>query len=412
MMDTQQKRKIKLLIKPKIEHKFTFVDLFCGIGGFHLAMKQLGGKCVFASDIDQKCRDIYQLNHGMVPAGDITQQLSIPRHDILCGGFPCQSYSNAGKKLAFNDKRGLLFDNIVNILSANHTPFAILENVKHIKKVSDGLVYKYIYDQLHKIGYQVFDLGLSPNDINVPQNRERIIFVVIRNDLYTDNKKEEFLSKLGVNIAKYRDKNENRVIYESDPDPKYNISNETAQLLEVWDEFIKICARIGEIVSPAITEYFKGEELPENSDWKNGYIRKNRSFYQKYKAVIDPWYEKNHELLSKKAVYGKLEWQTGGIRPDDTIYKYFIQIRQSGIRVKKTDCFPALVAVVQTSIIASKGRYLTPRECARLQSVPDDFSFGNQSDKIVYKQLGNGVNSDIIKVVAETLLGVYPPPFG
>jgi DNA (cytosine-5)-methyltransferase 1 len=84
-----------------------------------------------------------------------------------------------------------------------------------------------------------------------------------------------------------------------------------------------------------------------------------------------------------------------------------VQIRQSGVRVKKTDCFPALVAIVQTSIIASKGRYLTPRECARLQGVPDDFTFGQQSDKITYKQLGNGINADIVKMVGETLLSVF-----
>jgi len=409
-MNNMEKKKIKIIIKPKLhlnEPKFTFIDLFCGIGGFHVALKQLGGHCVFASDIDKNCQNIYQMNHNLLPVGDIQEQKSIPQHDILCGGFPCQPFSNGGKKKAFADKRGMLFDSIVNILNINHTPFAILENVKHIKKVSSGAVYKYIYEQLNKIGYQVFDIGLSPKDLNIPQNRERVIFVVIRNDLYTEQYKNIFLTKLDENKKIYSEKNKNKIIYEISPSPEYDITPEISQVIKAWDEFIQIFSRIGEIISPIIPEYFRKGESAENSDWKNSYINKNHNFYEKYQTEIDPWYEKNKEILSKRSVYGKLEWQTGGIHDKDSIYKYFIQVRQSGIRVKKTDCFPALVAIVQTPIIASQGRYLTPRECARLQSLPDDFSFGNQSDKLTYKQLGNGVNVDIIKIVGETLVSTH-----
>lgn len=109
----------------------------------------------------------------------------------------CQSFSNAGKKLAFSDKRGLLFDNIVTILNQHHTPLALLENVKHIKKVSNGTVHHYIYEQLHSIGYQVFDLGLSPTDLGIPQNRERVLFVVVRNDLYNEHNKTTISDPIG-----------------------------------------------------------------------------------------------------------------------------------------------------------------------------------------------------------------------
>lgn len=412
-MDTIPSKKLKLTIKPKLttnssfKFNFKFIDLFCGIGGFHLAMKQLGGQCVFASDIDKNCQHIYQLNHGCLPVGDIKQQSYIPPHDILCGGFPCQAFSNAGKKRAFEDKRGLLFDNIVTILKNNKTPFAILENVKHIKRVSNGDVYRYIYDQLHSIGYRVFDIEISPTDINIPQNRQRVIFIVIRNDLYTEERKTQFLSTLDTNKNLYRIKNKDITILETSPHPKYNISEEINSVLLAWDELIQICVKIGEIISPIIPIYFQQSESIENSDWKNGYIRKNNMFYQKYKPFIDTWYQKNHEILLKKAVYGKLEWQTGSLCHDDTIYKYFVQIRQSGIRVKKTNCFPTLVAIVQNPIVASQKRYLTPRECARLQSIPDDFTFGQQDDKLTYKQLGNGVNMNIVKLMGETLLDVF-----
>jgi len=268
-------------------------------------------------------------------------------------------------------------------------------------------VYQYIYDQLTESGYQVFDLELSPKDLNIPQNRERVIFVVIRNDLYTDKHKELFLSILEGKKQLYREKNKRMVIYEASPSPSYNVTPEIGHAIRAWDELIQIFSKVGEIISPIIPEYFEKEESDDNSAWKNGYIKKNCLFYQKHRQLIDPWYEKNKEILSRKAVYGKLEWQTGGIGKDDSIYKYFIQIRQSGIRVKKTDCFPALVAIVQTPIIAGQGRYLTPRECARLQSIPDTFMFGEQGDKITYKQLGNGVNVDIVKIVGETLIDVY-----
>ena len=392
-------------------HLFRFVDLFCGIGGFHVALKQLGGVCVMASDIDPECRKIYELNHGLVPQGDVRELGVLPPHDLLCCGFPCQPFSNAGKKKSFDDRRGLLFDQITRLLQINHTPFAILENVKHIKKVSNGLVYQYIYDQLHDIGYQVFDLVLSPKDLKIPQNRERVIFVVIRDDLFTEIKKKQFFEIFELKKTQYQEKNQNLVIFEPNPDPKYQISTEIRQVLRMWDKLIRSLAPTGEIISPVIPEYFTQNESPDNSDWKNGYIKKNRLFYEKYSQIIDPWYQHHRDLLTKKKVYGKLEWQTGGIEPDDTIYRYFIQIRQSGIRVKKTDCFPALVAIVQTSIIANQERYLTPRECTRLQSLPDDFTFGNQSDKLTYKQLGNGINAEIVKIVGEILLNVFKEYF-
>lgn len=86
--------------------KYTFIDLFAGIGGFHQAMSTLGGRCVFASDIDEDCRKTYEVNYGIKPAGDITKidAKDIPSHDVLCAGFPCQAFSNAGKRLGFEDE--------------------------------------------------------------------------------------------------------------------------------------------------------------------------------------------------------------------------------------------------------------------------------------------------------------------
>jgi DNA (cytosine-5)-methyltransferase 1 len=265
-----------------------------------------------------------------------------------------------------------------------------------------------VYQQLEKIGYNVFDITLSPMDLGIPQNRERVIFIVIRKDLYTKEIETTFRQVLETKKLEYQ-RDARKDILETNPDPKYNVSPEISAVLKSWDEFIHLFTGSA-IISPVIPEYFTENTSSENPDWKNEYITKNRTFYQKHQSILDPWYQRNKDVLTKRSIYGKLEWQTGtvgAIKPTETIYDYFVQIRQSGVRVKKTDCFPALVAIVQTPIVARQERYLTPRECARLQSFPDTFSFGDQNDKLTYKQLGNGVNVDMIRLVAETLTEVF-----
>ena len=114
--------------------RFKFIDLFCGIGGFHQALDKLGGHCVFASDIDGHCRNTYEKNYGLRPHGDITKvdPKTIPDFDILTGGFPCQSFSHSGKKGGIGDKRGQLYENILEIARVKKPSFMFLENVKHI----------------------------------------------------------------------------------------------------------------------------------------------------------------------------------------------------------------------------------------------------------------------------------------
>ena len=421
------KVQVKLKVKPKLTVKdqsnvgvpppktdFRYIDLFCGIGGFHLALNGLTdaagrpGTCVFASDIDENCQNIYELNHGIRPVGDIRAHVeTLPAHDLLCGGFPCQPFSNAGKKQARADQRGLLFDSIVRILERCRPKVVILENVKHIRKVSDGQVFAHILAELARVGYGVFVLEMSPMDIGIPQNRERVIFVILRNDVYSDAVRDRILAHVQTDVAAqlaYRTGGTWPGILETNPGVKYAISPEFVQLFTAWDEFIQLAGRFNDIISPVIIEYFTAAPDPAHKQWKNDYIAKNAAYYAKYRTELDPWLAKWGPLLTKKVIYGKLEWQVGGIRPGDSIWNYFIQMRQSGIRVKKNNCFPALVAIVQTSIVAKERRYLTPRECARLQSVPDTFQWNNQSDALTYKQLGNGVNADVIRVVCQAVL--------
>jgi DNA (cytosine-5)-methyltransferase 1 len=126
----------------------------------------------------------------------------------------------------------------------------------------------------------------------------------------------------------------------------------------------------------------------------------------KYKDKWDVWYEKHKVILQRREIYGKLEWQAGPVKKDDSIWNYFIQIRQSGIRVKRAKHFPTLVAISQIPIYGKEKRYITPRECARLQSFPEDFKI-DELDKHSYKQFGNAVNVDNVHTVIKATFDHY-----
>jgi DNA (cytosine-5)-methyltransferase 1 len=368
-----------------------FIDLFCGIGGFHQALKSLDAECVLACDIDKKCRETYKLNYNMDPISNVKDidEKNMPYFDIICAGFPCQPFSNGGKKKSFEDNRGLLFDEIIRIAKYNKPKFMFLENVKHILKVSNGEVFKYIQEKIKSIGYQLQIFNMSPHNYGIPQQRERIFFVCVRNDIFTNNNASsiELYSK-NLNL-KCCD------IIEEKCDSKYNINEEIKSVLDAWDELIQQF-KVGEIISPTILIHdayrvYTDDEFSKLPLWKRDYMKKNRPLLEKYKHIINEWYFKYKDILSKREIYGKLEWQTGPIKENDSIYNHFIQLRQSGIRVKKNKYFPTLVAISQIPIYGKYKRYITPRECARLQSFPEDFIL-DKSDKVVYKQMGNSVN--------------------
>ena len=381
-----------------------FIDLFCGIGGFHQALSRLGAECVFASDIDEQCRKTYEQNYGLKPHGDISKiDLSIiPPFDILCGGFPCQSFSNSGKKGGLADKRGQLFEYILQIAARRSPRFLFLENVKHILKIDGGAAFDHILKRIRETGYEVDVMELSPHQLGIPQQRERVVFICVRRDIYRGNVSTGFqIPDVPIDVER---------IFETDPSKtaKYRISKEDEAILTAWDEMVQVFEP-GESMSPTIlcnefyTTYTETEfaALPA---WKQEYITKNRPIYEKYRAQWDAWYQRHEALINRKEIYGKLEWQAGKKKAGDSIFNQFIQLRQSGIRVKKREYFPTLVAIVQTPIYAKERRHITPRECARLQSFPDNFIL-NENDHTAYKQLGNAVNVDVVHfIIRNTLL--------
>ncbi len=393
-----------ILKKEELSNDIKFIDLFCGVGGFHQALDRLNAKCVFACDIDKKCRDTYENNYKIKPEGDITQVIidDIPDFDILCGGFPCQSFSNSGKKKGFEDKRGQLYEYILDIASIKKPSFMFLENVKHIKKIDNGKVFSHIVKRINEVGYFVSTIELSPHQLGIPQQRERIVFICIRNDIYDADKSLDFeIPDKEIDVGKILEKNASE---------KYKISEDLENILDAWDEMINKF-EVGENLSPTIlcnefTKQYTKEEFSNLANWKQDYITKNKPIYNKYKNEWDKWLIKHKDILGKKEIYAKLEWQTGKKKENDSIYNHFIQFRQSGIRVKKNKYFPTLVAIVQTPIYAKEKRYITPRECARLQSFPDSFIL-HENDHTAYKQFGNAVNVDVVHFVIYNTLKVY-----
>ncbi len=158
---------------------FTYIDLFAGIGGFHQAGDALGGKCIFASEIDAEAKKAYAANYGLEPHGDITKidAKDIPDHNALFAGFPCQPFSIIGNRLGFDDMRGTLFFEIARILKEKKPNLFILENVKQLSRHNMGKTLQVIITSLEEIGYKVKWTVLNALDFGAPQKRERTFIV-------------------------------------------------------------------------------------------------------------------------------------------------------------------------------------------------------------------------------------------
>jgi len=168
-----------LKVTQNFNKKFTFIDLFAGIGGFRIALETFGGKCAFSSEWDKYAAITYEHNFGEKPAGDITKikEEEIPYHDVLCAGFPCQAFSISGKQGGFNDTRGTLFFDIARIAKYRKPKVLFLENVKNLARHDNGKTLSTITRVLFDIGYNVFFEILDSSDFGIPQSRKRVFFV-------------------------------------------------------------------------------------------------------------------------------------------------------------------------------------------------------------------------------------------
>ena len=379
---------------------FTFIDLFAGIGGFHQAMTELGGKCVFASEIDEYAIETYKENYGIdsgINIRDINER-DIPKHDVLCAGFPCQAFSKAGPQTGFADEtKGTLFFDIERILKYHHTKYIILENVRNLVSHDHGKTWETIETHLKKAGYRLTEkpIIISPHHFGTPQLRERVVIL-------GKYEPENVDAPLPIELPRFMHKDDNNIydiVEKRKVGTKYNISDEEEKVITMWDDFYQgIEEKV--IGFPIWFEWFKKKANNDFPDWKKEFIRKNNELYQNNKSFIDKWAKKYNNLKWCNPTQKKFEWQAG--EKISSLWEGIIQFRPSGVRVKVPTCFPALVAIVQIPIIGKKKRRLTVREAARLQDFPENFK-PNKNDQQAYKQFGNAVNVRVIKEATERL---------
>jgi DNA (cytosine-5)-methyltransferase 1 len=385
--------------------KFKFIDLFCGVGGFHMALSSIDGDCVFASDIDAECRKVYFNNFGLEPFGDITKvdEKEIPKHDVICAGFPCQAFSKAGHRRGVNDPRGTLFFDIIRIAKYHKPKYLILENVRNLASHDGGNTWRVIRYNLRELGYNVSDepIIFSPHYIGVPQHRERVFILCKRKDLgdlphFSFDKKDRPVS----NAFSILQSNEEITNLRS-----FKLTKREVELINLWNEFTKIVK--GTLPGfPVWSEWLREingtDEIYKYPKWKQDFIYKNSNLFGTYKKQINRWLAKASAIDDFNGAKAKFEWQAGKVDSPD-LWETIMQFRPSGLRAKAPTYYPALVAITQTSIVGPLKRRLTPRECARLQSIPDTYKL-HSTDRIAYKQLGNSVNVKVVEQFARLLL--------
>jgi DNA (cytosine-5)-methyltransferase 1 len=396
---------------------FTFIDLFAGIGGFHAALGSMGGKCVYASEWDKDSARIYERNWNLKPDGDITlaandEVMNVPEHDVLVGGFPCQPFSKSGKQLGMEETRGTLFWNIAKIIETRKPTLVLLENVRNIAGPRHIHEWEVIIKTLRDLGYRVSEdpMVVSPHSIHPefggrPQVRDRVFIAAtkipkgIPNFKYNIEIPSLDLVKKNWDPQKWNLAKDLPLEKLTDSKSKKAVAlaENEIEWIEAWNEFVVLMReKLGSKPLPGFPIWAddwileKELKIPSGTpDWKENFLRKNAEFYTAHKTVLNKWLRKWNNLEHFPPSRRMFEWQAQDTK---TLWEAIMHFRPSGIRAKKATYVPALVAITQTSIIGKQKRRITVREGARLQGLPDWFDFVDQSDKLTYKQLGNGVN--------------------
>ena len=434
-----------------------FIDLYAGLGGFHQALSKLGHECVWASEYNLNLRNLYKKNFPKTPIeGDIfkVDLDSIPEHDIICGGFPCQPFSRAGKMLGFEDlKKGNHFFKILDIIDSriNKPKYIFLENVETILKHNNKETFEVIKSELIKRDYEIDRKILSPHEFNIPHHRRRLFIVGCLkskgglNHFNFPEKHKEYKSSIediidiktkpfkGENL--YLDSDKKLVLniwknfIESFPDNKklpgfpiwsqewganypfekktpYNCSlDELNEKKGTYGKLIN-AKTIVEAIEKFIPRYSKNK-INQFPKWKINFIRKNREFYLDNKKFIDDFLVQNPELKKLEFSDQKLEWNCSDA--PKTLHDKIVQFRPSGVRIKLNNWNPALTTIrTQNVYIPKIKRKLSLLEIAKLQSMNLKYLPDIYNNKFIanggFKAFGNAVNVNLVELIGKNLL--------
>ena len=421
-----------------------FVDLFAGIGGIRkgleiaLANFGINAQCVFSSELNKKAQETYQLNYGEIPQGDIRLVESLPFHDILLAGFPCQAFSYAGKQKGFTDTRGTLFFEIERLLNAAQTKprLMLLENVRGFTTHDKGRTYATVLSKLKELGYEVTALLLNSSNFGVPQNRVRIYLVCslghrpnmsIRSDLGPADshkfKQSILQGKFFSTTVPYKCVAD---ILEEEVNKKYLCSSIfTAQLVDAlesrnfdtlhgvrlidhrggnsihsWDMGKNgHCTKTERDLMDAIISNRRKKHFGANQDGKKLTLKQIQSFWEKPKL---------QSTLASLVSKGYLKQVDGKFNPvcGNMSFEVFKFLDPSSISITVVSSDAHRLGVVQNGM----PRRITPLECARLQGFPDDFVL-HPNDNFAYHQLGNSVSVPVITAIFQDLILSGEQPF-
>ena len=414
-----------------------FIDLFAGTGGIRLAMEQaclelgLDAECVFSSEIDKNACKSYELNFGVNPYSDIKEVSEFPDFDFLLAGFPCQSFSYAGKRKGFGDTRGTLFFDVERILDQKKPDYFLLENVRGLITHDGGRTYQTIKEKLEAIGYSVDYLLLNSSNYDVPQNRVRIYILGIMNrklsltlnsDLGAADTHKFKLSAENIQTSLFEEEKRKpktvEDILERTPDSKYTCSSGfTKKLKKV------IGSDFSQLNGYRLIDYrggnslhswelgVKGDCTPKEIEFMNLLIsnRRKKVFgtHQDGKRLtreqIETFYHaKSFDKVTTSLIKkGYLSCYEGQYNPvcGNMSFEVFKFLDPEGISITLTASDSNRLGIVQNNV----ARRITPRECARLQGYPDTYKLLD-NDSAVYKQMGNGVSVPVVKAVLQDFI--------
>lgn len=331
---------------------FRFVDLFCGVGGFRLALEDLGGECVFSSEIDTAARQTYARNFGDAPSGDITKidASSIPEFDLLAAGFPCQPFSYAGKLEGFHDKvRGTLFFDVLRIIRHHRPKMFILENVKGLKSHNQGSTMQTIIDQLEHTGYTVHWSILDSLDFELPQQRQRWYCVGFREP------RSFAFPSASKNKSVLRD-----IVDRKNTDPALLLPERELKSID-----------------------FHFKNCPADSK-KQIRVKHDSSRYAP---------------TSKKGRHGVFSY----LKPDKTLRFHVGDYSKTQIQEAyycTLDSYSPAIIKARSPKLWDLRRRLSVLECQRLQGFPDAFKFESRARQ----QLGNSVSVPVVRAIVENMI--------